>query len=421
MPTAFADTGMDNATLGAMSKKLNQTTRAIKSEQVVLKDAKNTLALRLAKASTTEENINRANITNKTQKSKDEFEKLSGLDVSELEEDGYTTKQITNMAFNKMDESGIGSSGVLNKTGQRNRIGGIDTTEGGWYDTWLNKGGSDLMRRPGDIDLVLGGKTPDQDIKKELLGKKAILEKYDAWGEASSRIGGALTSWKTELGNFYGSAYGTKKVAESTVSKSWFGTSTVEGESWGTIANREVRGGGLHIGANKRMTQVIDKSERYSSTLSDAVDVKKQELEVLRGAYAEKEAYHDSLRPQIAEKIEMGIKDGNISRDDNFEATLKKSSEELYDLQYSITEHEVAKKYYETSLGKTQLDIEKFKQRKKEIEFELIQGTSSSGMINRIRRSGSWGGRQANRFRRNTGARKNTTRGGYQSLGGLVK
>ena len=65
----------------------------------------------------------------------------------------------------------------------------------------------------------------------------------------------------------------------------------------------------------------------------------------------------------------------------------------------------------------------KYKDIKKQVDFQTVQGLTSGGMLNRITRSGSYGRNQANRFRRNTGSRKRTVRGGVnkrRGLGGLV-
>ena len=433
MPYAFADTGkkqteeeiresFEDATLYSMSGKLKQVSRAKSHQEVLLKDAKNALSLRLSSASTNEENVARANILNDTQKSKDEFEKLSGLDVSRLEEDGYNVSQISQMAFERMGESGLQSSGVLNKDGERRRSGGIDEGRTAWMDNWLQDGGSGLMRSADDIDLVLGRKTPDGGIKNKIQKEQKLLDKYDKWGSATSLIGDSISDWKFELKKTYGASYGTSDVADSEISKAWFGTANVEGESWGEIARRENPRTGTNIGADKHLGTIIEKAEKYQFTLANEIDVKKKELSLLRSQHAKKELLHKSLRPQIDIEIDKGVTDGKISANVAFAQKLETSSQELYDLKYSIAEHQVAQEYYEKSLSKTAIHIEKFKKEKRQREFEIVQsGTSSSGMINRIRRSGSYGGQQANRFRRNTGARNNKTRAGYQSLGGLVR
>ena len=95
----------------------------------------------------------------------------------------------------------------------------------------------------------------------------------------------------------------------------------------------------------------------------------------------------------------------------------------MYDLNYQIAEKRVALKYYEKSMVKTERDIEQFKKQKKKLDFDIVQNSVSSGLINRIQRTAQPG---RSKFRRNTGGKRTRTRGGSNrlqrrnTLGGLV-
>ena len=61
----------------------------------------------------------------------------------------------------------------------------------------------------------------------------------------------------------------------------------------------------------------------------------------------------------------------------------------------------------------------------KQLDYDIVQGTSSSGLINRIKKTGQYGRSQSNKFRRNTGSVNRRGKTGIprraKGLGGLVK
>ena len=348
---------------------------------------KNKLALKIAKNSTMTQRVEDANILNKTTNTKRDIEKMTGWDVSGKSPDYIMSE---------------------------------------WDKTWIGGGAKKLMRSDESINLLTGGK---QDISKlkELKAGSAIINQYDAWSSAGSYIGGEISEYKTDIKKTYKRSHFAAPVPDSVIAKSWFGKSTVDGYSF-TLSVADQIGVRDGLYARQDVQKIVSESEKIRTEMKDELDIKKQEIVSLREKQSSLQSSHDELLPLIDQQVEKDYSavhgktsgDGFVST--KFAKKLSTSSEKLYDINYKVAENQVSQKFYEKSLVKTEKDIEQYKKYKKILDFEAVkQGTSSSGMINRIRRSGSWGRNQANRFRRNTGSRRKTTRGGRQSLGGLVR
>lgn len=364
--------------------KLAKVSNKYSSEFKDIKIKKNALALKIAKNSTDTQRQELASSTNQTATTKKQIAEMTGWDKQAI--DSSTSDEVMSA----------------------------------WDKTWIGGGAKNLMRGAESIDIMTGGKI-DQATKNEFSAKASVVKRFDGWASAGSYIGESISAYKDNMKKTYKKSHQSGTVSDATISKSWFGKSTVEGESFtlGAASEIGVREG---MGAREDVGKIVTRSEKYRSTIVDEIDTKKQELILLREKQKQLQSSHKDLLPLIDQQVEKDYDAGGKQLDQSLVEKLNKSSQEMYDLNYKIAEHQVSQEFYEKSLTKTDSDLEKYKQYKKQLDFETVQGTSSSGMINRIKRSGSYGRNQVNRFRRNTGVRRNTTRGGVrrQSLGGLV-
>ena len=394
-----------------------------------IKDEKNKLSLSISQNRTNDGNISFASDINMAQVGKQEFEKLTGYDVSELESKGISPKDAMNMFYNEMNKSGL----EVNERDQKSYVYFDEETQSvkkkkyvdAWYGNWLFSQGSDLQRSAQDIDLITGKKI-DTQLQSKLRGQKSILDKYDAWGNASKYIGDTMSSWRGETKDYYNKSYHGSSVSDSTISKHWFGTDTVQGESFAIGAANEI---GIRdyskdpsgIGAQADVKKIITKSQGYHDNLKTEHEKVKEQLALLQIQQEAKQLKHKEYRPLIDSKVEQA--QVSVGIDKEFASELDKSSQELYDLNYQIAEKRVALKYYEKSMVKTERDIEQFKQQKKKLDFDIVQNSVSSGLINRIQKTAQPG---RSKFRRNTGGKRTRTRGGSNrlqrrnTLGGLV-
>ena len=394
-----------------------------------IKSEKNKLSLNIAQNRTNEGNISFASDIKMAQVGKQEFEKLTGYDVGELESKGISAKGAMNMYYNEMNKLGLES----NERDQKSYVYFDEETQSvkkkkyvdAWYGNWLFSQGSDLQRGAEDIDLITGKKI-DNELQSKLRGQKHILDKYDAWGNASKYIGDTVSSWKGETRDYYNKSYLGASVSDSTISKHWFGTDTVQGESFAIgaasqIGIRDYSKDPSGISAQADVKKIISTSQGYYDNLKTEHSKVEEQLALLQAQQEAKQSKHKEYRPLIDSKIKQS--QTTVSVDKEFASELDKSSQELYDLNYQLAEKRVALEYYEKSMVKTERDIEQFKQQKKQLDFDIVQNSVSSGLINRIQKTAQPG---RSKFRRNTGGKRTRTRGSSNrlqrrnTLGGLV-
>ena len=415
-----------------VKKAVGKISTSYSDEFKNIKTQKNELALKISKNSTNTQRLELAEGINKTAKSKQEIEKMIGYSLS-----GETPSEIksqwdeTFVGQHAYGQQGMSSGKIIlpsKLTDEQKKNEAMYTwkkmglgSESGWNKNWIGGGGKDLMRGAESINLLTGGKI-DQTKLGKLQSDAAIIKKYDSWDQAEQYIGGSITEYKDDIKKTYKKSHKVGSVSDATIATSWFGKSTVEGESWTlNVANNLGVREGLYAGQD--IGKIVKTSEKYSSTIKNEIDLKKKELIVLREKRRLLQESHKALVPLIDDQVQKDYKAGGQNLNKGLVKKLSTSSESLYDLNYEIAEHQVAQTYYEKSLIKTDRDIEKYKKIKKQVDFQTVQGITSGGMINRITRSGSYGRNQANRFRRNTGVRRKTVRGGInkrRGLGGLV-
>ena len=415
-----------------VKKAVGKISKDYSNEFKNIKNQKNELALKIAKNSTNAQRLELAESTNKTAQSKQGIEEMIGFNLS-----GETPSEIksqwdeTFVGQHAYGQQGMSSGKIIlpsKLTDEQKKNEAMYTwkkmglgSESGWNKNWIGGGGKDLMRGAESINLITGGKLDEKKLGA-MRHDASIVKKYDAWDQAERYIGESITAYKDDITTTYKKSHRVGSVSDSTIATSWFGKPTVEGESWTlNVANNLGVREGLYAGQD--IQKIVNTSEKYSSTIKNEIDVKKKELIALKEKRRLLQESHNALLPLIDAQVEKDYDAGGRPIDQNFVSKLSTSSELLYDLNYEIAEHKVAQEYYEKSLLKTDRDIEKYKDIKKQVDFQTVQGLTSGGMLNRITRSGSYGRNQANRFRRNTGSRKRTVRGGVnkrRGLGGLV-
>lgn len=419
----------DEKTIGSVLKDVTPLIKTKSDDFQRIKNEKNKLSLNISQNRTNEGNISFASDVKMAQVGKQEFEKLTGYDVDKLESEGVSAKDAMNMYYNEMNKVGLES----NKRDQKSYVYFDEETQSvkkkkyvdAWYGNWLFSQGSDLQRSAQDIDLITGKKI-DTELQSKLHGQKSILDKYDAWGNASKYIGDTMSSWRGETRDYYNKSYLGSSVSDSTISKHWFGTDTVQGESFAIGAANEI---GIRsyskdpsgISAQADIKKIISKSQGYHDNLKTEHEKVKEQLALLQIQQETKQLKHKEYRPLIDSKVEQAQVSAGVDKE--FASELDKSSQELYDLNYQLAEKRVALEYYEKSMVKTERDIEQFKQQKKKLDFDIVQNSVSSGLINRIQKTAQPG---RSKFRRNTGGKRTRTRGNSNrlqrrnTLGGLV-
>ena len=419
----------DKTTVGSALESVTPLIKTKSDDFQRIKNEKNKLSLNISQNRTNEGNISFASDVKMAQVGKQDFEKLTGYDVGELESKGISAKGAMNMYYNEMNKVGLES----NERDQKSYVYFDEETQSvkkkkyvdAWYGNWLFSQGSDLQRGAEDIDLITGKKI-DTGLQSKLLGQKGILDKYDAWGNASKYIGSTLSSWRGETEDYYNKSYMGSSVSDSTISKHWFGTDTVQGESFAIgaanqIGIRDYSKDPSGISAQADVKKIISTSQGYYDNLKTEHSKVEEQLALLQAQQEVKQSKHKEYRPLIDSKIKQS--QATVGVDKEFASELDKSSQELYDINYQLAEKRVALEYYEKSMVKTERDIEQFKQQKKQLDFDIVQNSVSSGLINRIQNTAQPG---RSKFRRNTGGKRTRTRGSSNrlqrrnTLGGLV-
>ena len=353
---------------------------------------------------TNEQRVSRATKFNKQVESKREFEDLTGMEAGS-NADASMASWYKSIGETRPDQR---------MEGYVNRDSNSD-----WFASWLN---NDKMFSKDD-DLTLWGSTDDK--KQSALQSKAdILNKYDSWGAANAYISADLHEWKGDLNTYYGNYYSAPNVTTQEVSKSWFGSPEVTGDSFVGHVNQEmggVRGGAYWVQDVKKLNV---KTKEYEKTMEQQIEDRKAKLVGLRLEQSRLDEAHTALRPVIKSAVESGVKHGNISVDENLAKELGTSSQALYDINYNVAAVETEQSYLEKSLAKTISEREELEQQRKVREYNQIQNNIGSGAP----RSRGWSspGRPNVKSRTNTGTSNLNTSQSKQrarrrdGLGGLV-
>lgn len=385
---------------GGVDKVVSQLSEQLtlsQKEQHNLKQNKDKLAHQYSSTLTNKERTAAAAGQNRTAAAKNEFEELTGMKA-----EGTAANALQTWNTNTMNEYYDQRHPELNiwyrddsdsmqidfdpdstSRGKQNEFGNYQGTlspdaktlhsSGDWFSQWLNPN----YDKPLGTDLTLYG---DIDIKKkqELQHKAGILQKYDSWEQANKYISGSLYDYKKDLNTMYSGYYTSPTVTQEEANMARVGTSQVYGDSY--VWETSLRTGGVRSGAYERQDYVklIAEIKKTEQTLEDNLAKEKLRYVELKAAQDAVQAEHSGLRPQISSAVEKGVEHGNITVDRELQKKLSTSSDKLWDARTETALSKTDQMYYEKSLELTEKDRLAIEERKKELDFELIQSRNDA-------------------------------------------
>lgn len=317
-------------------------------------------ASEFSKEQTNEQRSSRAAAINKEAKAKSEFEEMTGIDT-----DGKSADQTMQEWYDS-----------IGKTRPDKTMKGFKNTDAStdWFSGWLRN--DTMLKR--DTDLTLSGEQ-DKSGYQRLEHKKSVLAKYGEWENAQKYIGSELYSLKGDLNQYYGQFYSSPNVTKQDVSKAWFGSSTIQGDSFVGYVNQEmggIRGGDYWI---QDVRKLLRQTKEYEGTLEEKIQDRKLKLIELELEQSRLDEAHRALRPEITSAVEKGVKHGNSGIDDKLQERLASSSQTLYDTNEKVAIAEAEQEYLEKSLKKTIEEREELEKQKKIREYNMMQGNIGSG------------------------------------------
>ena len=257
-----------------------------------------------------------------------------------------------------------------------------------------------------------------------------IIKKYDEWDNRRSYIGGQLDSRRSNLNTYYNSNWEQDfTVSDTEASQYMFGSDTPSGTS---LTRNAVTAIGINQrkprkaidSINKILAQTGENRSVYAENLA-GIETK---LLTLKEKQALKKAENDAIKARIAQQVTDDFNAGNVEINTKFRDNITGTSEELYDLNTQVAEHNTVKKYYDNSLIQTDEDTETLKKTlgevikvKKQNDYDTITSGADSGG-NRSQSSLD-GYNKSRRFKqrmvRSGGGKIQRTRSG-RNLSGLV-
>lgn len=301
------------------------------------------------------------------------------------------------------------------------------------YDElWGSGGGASLLTDTSGAGIQSIGQAnlkPLNSNGKSLVTKVGILKQYDSWDQRRKHIAPELDERKDDLNRYYNSNYlqdFTKSDKEA--SQSMFGIDTPTGHSLAYNSMTEI---GINQKtprtAIKSINQILSKTDTDRQDYAKSLSGIEEKLLTLKEQRELKRQQNKAVEADIARQVEADVSGGHVSVNTEFRDKITGTSEELYDLNVQVAEHNVLKDYYGKSISQTDEDVEHLKDRlvdvtkvKNRNDYDTI--TSSGGDDGGNRSRSSLGGyNKANRFRRSTGGKVQRTRGGRRNnLSGLV-
>jgi len=277
----------------------------------------------------------------------------------------------------------------------------------------------------------------NQPVKESKLTRNVnIVKKYDAWGSRQSYIGGQLDTRRSDLNRYYNSNWEQDfTVSDTEASQYMFGSDTPSGTSL-------TRNAVTAIGINQRkprkaidsINRILAQTGENRSVYAENLAGIETKLLTLKEKQALKKAENDAIKARIAQQVTDDFNAGDVEINTTFRDNITGTSEELYDLNTQVAEHNTVKSYYKKSLTKTDADtatlkdtLEQVKEVKKINDFNTItELVEDGGNINASKPS-AVGYNNSQRFRRRTGGKQRMVRSGAGSrtrsgrnLSGLV-
>lgn len=301
------------------------------------------------------------------------------------------------------------------------------------YDKlWADGGAALLSDTSGSNIAQIGPATFNEPNtgKNSLVSKVGTIKRYDAWDQRRKYIGSELDERKTDLNRYYNSNYLQDfTVSDKDASQSMFGIDTPTGHS---IAYNSM----VEIGidqktprtAIKSINQILEKTGTERKDYSESLAGIETKLLTLKEQQALKRKANKAVEADIARQVEADVSGGKIDVNADFRDKITGTSEELYDINVQIAEHNTLQSYYSKSISQTDEDVDHLKDRLVEVtkvknrnDYDTIISSGGDGDGGNRSRSSLGGYNKANRFRRSTGGKVQRTRGGRgNSLSGLV-
>jgi len=367
------------------------------------KTSQQNISLQLAGLMTNDERVANAKQINKTVRAKETFEDLTGR-----------------KAGSSADQSMSDWYDNIGQTRPDKAVKGFRQSKGNpdWFAAWLN---NDSVFKKSDTSLTVGH-NKNVNLQSAVKGGVALMNKYDSWDQANSYIGGSLNEWKSEQRSYLGASYASPNVTQKQVNMEQYGSEKIEGTSFlpdvvGKMGG--VRGGDYFI---QDIRNLLTKTDAHEKKMQSQIDVKSSIVTKAEAHQLKMQQAHDALRPEYEKGVDDGVKHGNITYDEGLATKLESSSQKLFDAKYNTKLARGEKTYMEKSLAKTIQDKELYKKQKKRREYETLQGGDVSRHSRRGSQNMSPGRPKLKSFsRRNAGGGgKKRTRGGQDTLGGLV-
>ena len=304
-------------------------------------------------------------------------------------------------------------------------------------ELWREGAGQALMSDSSVNNLNPERITPLPSKSSELTRTVGIIKKYDAWDQRRNYISGQLDTRRSNLNTYYNSNWQQDfTVSDTEASQYMFGSDTPSGTS---LTRNAVTAIGINQkkprkaieNINKILAQTGENRSVYAENLA-GIETK---LLTLKEKQALKKAENDAIKARIAQQVTDDFNAGNVEINTTFRDSITGTSEELYDLNTQVAEHNTIKTYYDKSLAQTDEDTATLKNTLEEIikvkqqnDYDTITSGADGDGGNRSQSSLS-GYNKARRFKQSTGGRKQMVRSGGgkiqrtrsgKSLSGLV-
>lgn len=406
LTTPFDNPNAKEATVPGILKQLssNLLPESQKKQSQLRKEQLDAASM-FSKKQTTEQRMATATKTNEEAKAKSAFEEMTGIDTKGKSADQTMQEWYESMGRNPADNKSL--------------KGFKADSSSEWFGGWLRN--DTMLQR--DTDLTLWAER-DTSGYQDLGYKKGILQKYDAWDKANEFVGQELYSLKGDLNQYYGQFYSAPSVTKQDVSKAWFGTPTIEGDSFVGHVNQEmggIRGGGYWV---QDVRKLIKQTKEYEGTLEQKITDRETKLLELQLEQSRLKEAHRLLRPEITSAVESGVKVGNQQVDEKLTERLTSSSQQLYDVNEQVAITQAEQEYLEKSLKKTIDEREELEEQKKIREYNQLQSNIGSGAPKRQGYSSPGRPSLKQVSRTNTGSsgiNEQRNRGKAKGLGGLVR
>jgi hypothetical protein len=287
-------------------------------------------------------------------------------------------------------------------------------------ELWREGAGQALMS-----DSSVDNLNPERMVQapsksSELTRVVGIVKKYDAWDQRRSYISGELDTRRSNLNTYYNSNWEQDfTVSDMEASQYMFGSDTPSGTSL-------TRDAVTAIGINQRkprkaiedINTILSQTGENRSVYAENLAGIETKLLTLKEKQALKKAENDAIKARIAQQVTDDFNAGNVEINETFRDSITGTSEELYDLNTQVAEHNTIKTYYDKSLAQTDEDTAILKKTlgdiikvKQQNDYDTITSGADDGGENRSQ-SSLGGFNKARRFQQPTGGNTRMVRSG---------